>query len=237
MATTPATDTSAGTQSILADTAATGAGSRGDDGSLELIAKARYDAFRLMTEARSEADEVLDQARAEAGGTVTAAEIVAESTIAKAKEEAAETIIAAKEEAAAIVASALRTAGEHSPANDPVALTAEHRELSDRVSTLRVVADQLEERFAALASTAGTPIVTGDRSDEPTPSDSVPAVVPEAMSASEASVTDTAVDLTDASDRGSFYNRRSANLPRLGQDNGQNVNDMTRIMRESLDRE
>jgi len=229
MTITPATDTSAGT-SVLTTAGAVDTGSRGDDGSLELIAKARYDAFRLMTDARSEADEILDQARAEAGGTVKAADIVAESTVAKAKTDAEATILAAKEEAAAIVASALRTAGERQQSTNSVALQDEHQELSDRVSTLRSVADQLEDRFAALARTASTPISSGNTPEEPAPTDSTPSISHQDTKASEAST-------EDPTNKGSFYNRRSANLPRLGQENGQNVNDMTRIMRKSLDRE
>ena len=36
-------------------------------------------------------------------------------------------------------------------------------------------------------------------------------------------------------ERGSFYNRRSAKLPRLGDDGGRGALDMTRAMREALD--
>ena len=204
-----------------------------EDASRELLAKARYDAFRLMTEARDEAETILDEARAEAAGMAEAADILASSKAEKTKIQAAEIVESAHEEAATIVAGAHRRAGEEAAATDDAALEAEHKALSERVSTLRTIADQLEDRFAALAKTADpdpdqslaagastapkmdySPSVAPKPADEPVPEVETPEV-----------------------ERDSFYNRRSANLPRLGEDGGRSALDMTRSMRQSLETE
>lgn len=212
----------------------TGRDSRHDveSASRELLAKARYDAFRLMTEARGEAETILHEARAEAAGTVTAARITAETTTTKAQAHADATKIAAKEEAAAIVAGAHRTAGEHSQTEDSVALKAEHRALSERVSTLRIIADQLEDRFAALAKTAGTsPAKTAD----PAPQNPGPVLDYSPSVAAAAKNKDTETPTEPEIKRDSFYNRRSANLPRLGDDRGRSALNITRMFRETRD--
>ncbi len=222
-----------------------------EDASRQLLAKARYDAFRLMTESREEAETILDEAKAEVAGTKHAAELTAASTAEKADKEAKDIIESAHEEAAAIVASAHRTAGEQRVIADGDQLEAEHQALSDRVSTLRSLASQLEDRFAALASTAGArepepiPEVTDTHtSDAKTP-------VPEAPSAENPATNAPTIDYSPAvapkpkdtadsqsantDERESFYNRRSANLPRLGEDGGRSALNMTRLMRESLE--
>lgn len=204
-----------------------------EDASRELLAKARYDAFRLMTEARDEAETILDEARAEATGTTEAAEILANSTAEKAKSQAAAIVESAHEEAATIVAGAHRRAGEETANADGAALEAEHKALSERVSTLRTIADQLEDRFAALAKTA-------DPDPSPSPA-SKPANVPKIdyspSVAPKAAVEPAEEAGTTEEERGSFYNRRSANLPRLGDDGGRSALDMTRAMRQSLESE
>jgi hypothetical protein len=217
-----------------ADSADGGSRQEVESASRELLAKARYDAFSLMTEARGEAETILDEARAEATGTLTAARITAESTTSKAKANADATKLAALEDAAAIVASAHRTAGEQSPPEDSVALNDEHRALSERVSTLRTIADQLEDRFAALAMTAGiSPARATDSSSDATRSNPAPALdyspsIPTPVK-DEVAVTPDEREI----ERDSFYNRRSANLPRLGEDGGRSALTMTRMLRES----
>ncbi len=203
-----------------------------ESASRELLAKARYDAFQLMTEARGEAETILDEARAEAAGTVTAARITAEATTTKAQAQADATKIAAKEEAATIVAGAHRTAGEHSQTEDPVALKAEHRALSERVSTLRIIADQLEDRFAALAKTAGTPPA---KAADPSPQSPEPVLDYSPSVAAAATNTDTETPSEPEIKKDSFYNRRSANLPRLGDDRGRSALNITRMFRETQD--
>jgi hypothetical protein len=219
-----------------------------EDASRQLLAKARYDAFGLMTEARNEAETILDEAGAEAAGARTAAELTATMTVESAAAEAAEIIESGREEAAAIIASAHRTAGEEVSLGDGDQLEAEHKALSDRVSTLRSLAAQLEDRFAALATTAGastheaTPEPTMETTVEVTPTlqtstapeeispaiDYSPSADPQPKTAQESSP-------AERDNRESFYNRRSAKLPRLGEDSGRSVLNMTRMMRETLD--
>ena len=216
---------------------ATADASQAESASRQLLAKARYDAFRLMTEARDEAERILDEARAEAAGAKKAAEVVADSVAEKAKIDAAAIVESAREEAAAIVASSHRTAGELNPPGSDDALEAEHRALSQRVSTLRTLADQLEDRFAALAKTAGAHPAEPDA----TSPDASGAVDSSAMLDYSPSVApQPSVDVAShpeapARERGSFYNRRSANLPRLGTEGGQGALDMTRSLRENLE--
>lgn len=204
-----------------------------EDASRQLLAKARYDAFRLMTEARDEAETILDEAKAEAAGMRKAAELTAESTADKADAAAKAIVESAHEEAATIVARAHRSAGEQQPIEDGEQLEAEHKALSERVSTLRALADQLEDRFAALATTVTDP------APEPTPTSEVataddssidyaPAVAPQPKATPEDAS-------TDSDHRESFYNRRSAKLPRLGEDGGRSALNMTRMMRETLE--
>jgi hypothetical protein len=202
--------------------------------SRDLLAKARYDAFRLMTEARGEAETILDEARAEATGTLTAARISAEATATKAKSDADATKLAAIEDAAAIVASAHRTAGEQSQPENSVALKDEHRALSERVSTLRTIADQLEDRFTALAMTAGTsPARAADASADATRRNPVPVLDDSPSVPTTANDEVAAAPVERDIERDSFYNRRSAKLPHLGEDGGRSALAMTRMFRES----
>lgn len=206
------------------------------DASRELLAKARYDAFRLMTEARDEAETILDEARAEASGMTEAAEILASSTAEKAKIQAAEIVESAHEEAATIVAGAHRRAGEEAAAVDGAALEAEHKALSERVSTLRTIADQLEDRFAALAKTAD-PDPSHSEPSQPSETSEAPKIDYSPSVASKAAVEAAEKATNPDEERGSFYNRRSANLPRLGDDGGRSALDMTRSIRQSLETE
>ena len=137
--------------------------------SRELLAKARYDAFRLMTEARDEAETILDEARAEAAGTKKAAEITAETVATKAAHDAAVIVESAREEAATIVAGAHRSSVEQRMIEENDELEAEHQALSDRVSTLRTLATQLDDRFAALAAPAAEVAEPEDAPEEVAP--------------------------------------------------------------------
>jgi len=212
-----------------------------EDASRQLLAKARYDAFRLMTEARDEAETILDEARAEAAGTKKAAEITVETMAEKADSDAAAIIESAREEAATIVASAHRTAGEQRVVDDKDDLEAEHQALSDRVSTLRTLADQLEDRFAALAAPSTETAAPEEQAQDATTTEDSP--TPEAssptMDCSPAVVHPTGIERdTEAEateERDSFYNRRSANLPRIGEEGGRSAIDMTRSMRKLME--
>jgi len=204
------------------------------DTSRQLLAKARYDGFKLMTETRQEAEDILLEARTEAVGITNAAEIAAAAIVENAKARAEETVTAATEEGAAIVARAHRTAGEEALDQDSDALRDEHRKLTDRVSTLKTLADQLEDRFAALAATTSQSAETSVPKAKTSPKiDYSPTVEAAPTEKDDAESTETA----PSASRGSFYNRRSANLPRLGRENGEDVATMTRALRKSLDTE
>ncbi len=225
-----------------------------EDPARELLAKARYDAFRLLTEAREEAETILREARAESAGILKAAQIASDSTTEATKQRADKTIVSATTEAAAIVARAHREAGESTMHHDTSALEAEHQALTERVSTLRDVAERLEARFAALVRTTDKSPDTldagreqSDASTQPPSStkpqtnvDYSPSVEPsksrKPSTGPVASAPRSATD-TDEADgkKDSFYHRRSARLPRLGEEGGRSTFEMTRSMRELLD--
>jgi hypothetical protein len=199
---------------------------RAESAANELLAKARYDAFKLVTDARTEAESVLDEARAEADGIVKQATMTAESLHDAAKLQADELLTSANAEHDA--------AHETRPSTEPVetteALEAEHEELTQRVGSLRSVADQLEVRFAALADAAdrgGSNISSDEPVDPPasaidySPSVPSPSVDPEPAEVEE---------------RGSFYTRRSANLPSIGDAASQSALEMMRAIRSSSER-
>lgn len=195
----------------------------------EVLAKARYEAFRLMTDARAEAEEILEQARAEAETIRTDAEMQAESII----------------DAAHLRADQVRTTEPAAETVESVAqLEQEHEELTQRVSSLRTLADQLEERFAALAAHATAPRPELEEPPRPVLDYSPSVAPPPKVEPDEADGgTDTsAADGSEASaddevtaERGSFYSRRSAKLPRIGEAGGQSALDMMRTMRANID--
>lgn len=221
------------------------------DEAKDILAKARYEAFRLMTDARQEAEEILDQARTEASAIRTEAEMQAESII----------------DAAHMRAEEIQEEGSPSDTNSSMSqLEQEHEELTERVSSLRSLADQLEERFAALAETSAprpsieepprpvldySPSVPGsegpataaslDRTaDAGTADPSTGPVldyspsVPHPEPVIEADVGDEDPKPVEE-ERGSFYSRRSAKLPRIGEAGGQSALDMMRSIRESFE--
>jgi cell division septum initiation protein DivIVA len=196
----------------------------------QILATSRYEAFRLVTEARTEAETILEEARAEAAGMVKAAEITAQSKIDAADAHAVEIVQAAEERSAAIAEAASDLVPEADTDTD--ALEAEHRELSERVSSLRILADQLEQRFAALAASTpdGSPGTDAPQANADTTLDYSPSVAP-----TPANPIPEALPAEEDAERGSFYSRRSANLPRIGEAGGQSALDMTRSIRARLE--
>jgi len=197
----------------------------------ELLAKARYDAFRMVTDGRKEAESILDLARDEAARILAAAHETAASVAASAETEAEE-----------LESSAEESTAEASATETTVAeLEEEHHQLTERVGSLRVLADQLEERFAALATRAQTSSPQNEDSqqasaDQPTEQlakpilDYSPAVAPPPK-ASDISEEDD----EEPVERGSFYSRRSAKLPSIGNAGGKSALDMMRAIRETSD--
>ena len=196
-----------------------------------LMAKTRYEAYRLVTEARTEAETILADARTEAAEIVRSAQLQAESIIDAAHLEASD--VRAKAPAA--------DTGDH--VTDPSAATgadvaeleAEHAELTKRVSTLRGLADQLEQRFAALAASA-----------QPTEPVAPRKIDVAALGPPQAPVLDHSPSVTHPvtapdtepeapTERGSFYSRRSAKLPSIGDAGGKSALDMMRAIRANRD--
>jgi hypothetical protein len=184
-----------------------------------VLAKARFDAFQVVTEARKEAESILEEAREEAAEIVTAAKMQAESIV----------------DAAHLGADEVRTNAAATP--DPpttdgssAALEAEHDELVARVTSLRSIADQVEERFAALAAGANTRTVV-EAATAP-----ILDYSPSVARASSEVADEPAADAPAApAEKGSFYNRRSANLPSIGDDGGRSALDMMRSIRGTFD--
>lgn len=228
-------ESTADTDPTVADTP-----SQADDGA-SMLAKARYDAFRTVTEARQEAETILDEARTEAADLIREAEMTAESIRDAARLQA--------DDDRATTGAPILSEQTASTAEEVADLHEEHQHLTDRVSSLRMLADQLEERFAALAKqaqgepadrghiesdTADTPARSTDPSTAPVLdyAPSVPAPAP----AADASMDESGDDAPQApAERGSFYSRRSAKLPRIGDAGGKSALDMMKSIRESFD--
>ena len=225
----------------------------------ELLAKARFDAFRMVTDGRKEAESILEEAKEEAARILAAAQDTAASVVESAETKAEE--IHSSTEDATTEAAATETAVAE--------LEEERQQLTERVGSLRVLADQLEERFAALATHANTSKLHNEaRNDEAsTPLDhsELPmeptadvAPVAENPSADETAVEPSkpvakpVIDYSPAVapppkasdldrgdevpvERGSFYSRRSAKLPSIGDAGGKGALDMMRAIRETFD--
>lgn len=190
--------------------------------SSEILARARYEAFGLVTEARKEAESIIDDAKSEAAEIVREAEMTAESIRDAARINASETR----------AASAIEIDPEKQAAVEQ--LEAEHAELTERVGSLREIADQLEQRFAALVETTPTPTTdvaeTEDVSTAPVLDyqPSVPLAEPVDQHAEKA-------DQPAKGEKGSFYSRRSAKLPSIGESAGKSALDMMRSIRATID--
>ncbi|MGI9529131.1 MAG: hypothetical protein ACR2NG_05420 [Acidimicrobiia bacterium] len=227
----------------------------------ELLAKARFDAFRMVTDGRKEAESILEEAKEEAARILAAAQNTAASVVESAETEAEEL------QSSAEGATADATASETAVAE----LEEEHQQLTERVGSLRVLADQLEERFAALATHANTESPRHDKAAgsarasaghaldvtseaveataEPAASDTADAATPESVEPLVKPTMDyspavAAPPKTSEGDdeedevpveRGSFYSRRSAKLPSIGEAGGKGALDMMRAIRETFD--
>lgn len=194
--------------------------------SAEILAKARYEAFGLVTEARKEAESIIDEARDTAADIVREAEMTAESIRDAAR-------INANEHRAA-------SAAEIDPAKAAAVqeLEAEHAELTDRVGSLRTMADQLEARFAALADNAELPppaSTNGSSEGSNAPVLDYSPSVPHPVKAEDEHQDE--AEPQEREEKGSFYSRRSAKLPRIGEAGGKSALDMMRSIRESIDGE
>ncbi|MDJ0792575.1 MAG: hypothetical protein QNJ71_11830 [Acidimicrobiia bacterium] len=189
------------------------------DAAKQILAKARYDAFRLVTDAREEAESILDEARLEA------------KTIVREAEEEARTIAEAAARKPEPPADEDATDGTTSSA--VAELEAEHRELTDRVGSLRDLADELEARFAALAE--GAHLDADGRNEAGDGETDILDYSPSVPHPPKRTSADDEDEAPVVRERGSFYSRRSAKLPRIGEDGGKSALDMMRSIRETLD--
>ena len=181
------------------------AADRATNESRQIIAKARYEAFRMVTDARIEADAILDEAKAEA--TDLTGTSVSNDTV-------------AGENADLIAVNA--------------ALRVEYNELVDLIDTSQQLIETLDIRLLDLATMPDS-IPSMDGSIEEVALevgsqvasfvfDYTPSVAP-TPKPSRAMSTERAE---------SFYTRKSAKLPRIGTEGGQEALDVVRSMRDRM---
>lgn len=223
------TDMQKGTSASIHDLTEDSAVPQGDDAEAtrSLLAKARFDAFQVVTEARKEAESILDGAREEAAEIVTAAKMQAESIVDAARLGADEVRSARSDEVNT------ESASDAAAAESSSVLEAEHDALVERVTSLRAIADQLEERFAALAASAGTQ--RPSESDAPTSAAGAPVLDYSPSVAPRRPEPAPGDHAAETAERGSFYNRRSAKLPSIGDAGGRSALDMMKSIRETMD--
>ncbi|MEN8041603.1 MAG: hypothetical protein ABFR95_08890 [Actinomycetota bacterium] len=159
----------------------------------------------LLAEARYDAFTLVTEARKEAEGILDQARAEAAGIIRAAEVAAEATTARAVEDAETIREQASEQAAASPYVEAPTAAGEESTEPTEPASELKDVASDIEHRFEALAS-----------KDTPAHQET-----PRPMKASV--------------ERDSFYNRRSAKLPRIGVEAGRQVVGMTRSMRQSIE--
>lgn len=186
----------------------------------KLIADARYEAFKTLTDANEEAGKALDEAREEAERIVATTGEEADRTVSDARREAIQIITDIKEEGEAL-AEQSRTAAS------AVAETArrENWEVVQRLHELHAIAADTQtalEQTARNALDELAPLTSAlaelltDVQEQP-PADEMPPG--EAGTTVPADAEDAAVDPA----KKSYYSRRSAKLPRIGDDASDDV--------------
>lgn len=176
----------------------------------KLLSEAQYEAYRLVSEAKETSEAALAEARAEA-----------ESTLTSARRESVAILNQIKEEG-----SKLREAHESDLEAMKRRFEEENAELTERITMLRTVAGDLEKRLQAVARGA-----LEDLSDIVGQGPAVPARQARAASATppaDAPRQATAETVEPSPEgerepRGSFYSRRSAKLPHIGENAGKDA--------------
>jgi|GEM_PF-2340194 len=249
-----------------------------EDQAKQIVAKARYDAFRMVTDARAEAEAILAEVSfpeaTPAPDATDLAATVAESQAAFAAAEARATEIV---EQAIADADEIRSSANEDIKRENALLAEENETLMGRVSDTRAVLESLEGRLAAIAAPppppadnarteslhqptpqaeptaapgsapgrkgmrAKAPTATAKpqveapippvetAKDDPVALDYSPSVPPPPRQAPEEDVPE------PAEGRGSFYSRRSAKLPRIGETAGQNALGAMKSVRKSIE--
>ncbi len=195
-----------------------------------ILGEARREAFRLVTEAREDSEHTAAEAQANAARILQNAQEI----LGQARRDSIALIDEIKEESDQLIA-------ERSKALEQMRAEyeTENADLLTRISELRAIATDLEDRLSAVIhpreQRAAAPAAP-----QPSPSQP-PAPEPESRSAAasdpiedkEGSIEidleaptanpETEEIAPQASPRGSFYSRRSAKLPRIGPDAGRNA--------------
>jgi cell division septum initiation protein DivIVA len=171
----------------------------------QIIAKARYEAFRMVTEARNDADAILAEARAEAA-ELTGTGLTNSSV--------------ADENADLLVVNA--------------ALRAEYNELAGLIEESQQLIEALDTRLLDLATMPDS-IPSLDGSVDEVAQDVGRQVAPFVFDYSPAVAPAPKPSRKKSTERAeSFYTRKSAKLPRIGTEAGQDALDVVKSMRERM---
>lgn len=188
---------------------------------------AQREAYEMITAARTDSEAALSSARAEATEIVERARAEATVIIAAAKNESTEIFAMIEDESARIVADREAELQARAEAFDK-----EHEEVRGRLAQWHTIATDLESRMSAIARgslsqlTEVTATLNKHQAElEPSRFESVtppPQKAPEAYRSRftdlKESVESEEKKAVEPEARGSYYSRRSANLPRLGAD-------------------
>lgn len=196
----------------------------------KILSEAKYEAYKVLTDAKTEADQITDEARQGAEQAVERARAEAETSVADARREAFTIVSSIKDETERLIT-------EQRMAADQIAQEAEeeNRELLDRVVKLRAVARDIEARLHAVAVGAIDDILatTSLIESQINANGDLAALVAQRRMVAlpgrdrEADETPTETETEEPREdevpvgrRQSFYSRRSAGLPRIGQGQG-----------------
>jgi cell division septum initiation protein DivIVA len=206
----------------------------------ELLAKAREDADEIFANARREAFMTMTEARKDSETTVAEGKQIVE----EARREALNIVNEAEEETKRLVAER-----EAALAKLRTDYEAESATLIDRINTLRAISDDLLAKTVASSRPAAptapqpaAPAPAPTAAAAPTPQDPPPPN--EGRTASDASQAEDMPDHDTDGDtpiadriRGSFSGRRSAKLPRIGEEAGRSALAAATAMRAHLSHE
>lgn len=171
-----------------------------------IISESQYEAFKMLTTAKETAEETLEAARNEVEQLRANAKTEADATLTEARREAISVISEIKQEGTRLIA------GREEQLRELEAeFEAENTELTIRVNQLRAIAIDLEERMRLIAQ-GGLPDLMTLNSEvhDVVKRELGPMTVTTPVSAAE--------DVEGETGRKSFYSRRSAGLPRIGEE-------------------
>lgn len=170
----------------------------------QIIAKARYEAFRMVTDARADADAILEEARSEASDL---------SGIAGAND-----AVAAENADLVAVNAALRV---------------EYNELVDLINGSQDLLDELNVRLLELATMPDTDTAVALGLVDGSPEQGEVATFAFDYSPSVAPLPKPSKSVSTVRAE-SFYTRKSAKLPRIGREGGEDALNVVRSMRDRL---